>query len=1415
MRKYLPGIILILVSLSVLFLLVCVLILPKEITKVIKKDITERYNLKLDIASVSISFPLGVHLHNVSLSQDSYVFFAKTMGVTINLPKFLLKREREIIITWKHGGLSAGETAFVLNDGRVTLSPKINSIDAYLSSAFLPGTRIKFISRADQSKWTVMTNTPLKGKQKRITVKLGGDIPAVRDRISGKITVELENNNAKGHFLLTDISSRPAAEITIDNISVRWKDFNFAGGAAFRYSSNVFTLDNVILADGDQTISASGVISGKQPAIHLQLSRINIKKIDPGTSGVLTSQVKITGTFENPVLNIKSSLYSVVMEKPFEFNCQKGEVAINYANKTFNISGDILTKERYRFNGWFTESRKDNMPLYIGKLNLTGITDVDFEVERTNSFGAYTLKLLLRDLVLPKLDVRGNINVSGTLNTSGGFKLDGLFSGDKLSIKGFPVGLFTGKFRLSEKTLRINYWIDKNISGETILNFSKMSINGNTDLSDLPIERISGELSGTLDGKMSLSGDIRNPRMDFGYTVKNASFREVAAAMSGKGQYSGKKLVSSGKISIGKKINGRFAFNINDITTGDTSSALNFENINTGDLNDVLYKVYSTRLPIEGNADLSIELDGPLYSPVVTIKMESIKSRSIRWTEKILPAEWTYMGFVARTSDAMKTIQVEKLLIQSEETEISVLPGTKISFGKSSGNFDINYNINNLEIFQPLSIFSKGNTKGRWTSSGGRIKLDLALDTHALWVNQHNFKNVAVSAVYNSADGFKTIEFRPVKNRKHSVTGGIKFLNGGETVFSNFAVQETGRDKKTATLFDLDGYYSKDKIDMVCEGNGINIEDITALLNITAPVNGNTDFTVILKGNQSNPYLTTTVNISGGSIYSVPFTNTGIQMSYRKAALEFTNIRVMQLHRNKETLVITGSGKIPLDTAKPVNMLFQIEKGDLSFLETYSDIVKTSRGKIEGRMQITGNFQNPNFGGFILLSEGNIEAKSYFSAIKRLNAGITFDGNKLEIKEFSGKIGEGRFNIAGYLLMGKLFEIEEYNLAIETPDKKGLKIYIPELPLPSGQFLKTAGLEGLIKNYSSGEPHINVRLAGKKSDIKLTGYVRLDNTHFCYPAPAGAGKVNLASGILKDINMDMDIRTGENTWYENDLMSVNINGFLKLTGKLSKLMVNGKIEAVRGNINYINKVYEIREAVFEVVQNECFLEARAQTSAVFTTKRTALPSDTSASLPQEETKESGTVEMVIPRSNIGNIVPTFLSSTRPDMDSQKLIQATYGISGPHDSSLFMKQQLVRLFDSSLASPLARNFLRKSGLIDTAKVTYEPSSETSGTRASPAAGQESFLDMMKGTKYVLEKYLTGDLLLGYALTLNEIQRKLDLRHEFELAYRWKGNIFLRGIYGVEPRRLETNDWQIRVEPRWRFGGWGNDTQNDVQ
>ncbi|MFH2069835.1 MAG: translocation/assembly module TamB domain-containing protein, partial [Elusimicrobiota bacterium] len=526
-------------------------------------------------------------------------------------------------------------------------------------------------------------------------------------------------------------------------------------------------------------------------------------------------------------------------------------------------------------------------------------------------------------------------------------------------------------------------------------------------------------------------------------------------------------------------------------------------------------------------------------------------------------------------------------------------------------------------------------------------------------------------------------------------------------------------------------------------------------------------------------------------------------------------IRVMQLHRNKETLVITGSGKIPLDTAKPVNMLFQIEKGDLSFLETYSDIVKTSRGKIEGRMQITGNFQNPNFGGFILLSEGNIEAKSYFSAIKRLNAGITFDGNKLEIKEFSGKIGEGRFNIAGYLLMGKLFEIEEYNLALETPDKKGLKIYIPELPLPSGQFLKTAGLEGLIKNYSSGEPHINVKLAGKKSDIKLTGYVRLDNTYFCYPAPAGAGKVNLASGILKDINMDIEILTGENTWYESDLMSVNINGFLKLTDKLSKLMVNGKIEAVRGNINYINKVYEIREAVFEVIRNECFLEARAQTSAVFTTKRTALPSDTSASLPQEETKESGTVEMVIPRSNIGNIVPTFLSSTRPDMDSQKLIQATYGISGPHDSSLFMKQQLVRLFDSSLASPLARNFLRKSGLIDTAKVTYEPSSETSGTRASPAAGQESFLDMMKGTKYVLEKYLTGDLLLGYALTLNEIQRKLDLRHEFELAYRWKGNIFLRGIYGVEPRRLETNDWQIRVEPRWRFGGWGNDTQNDAQ
>ena len=269
-------------------------------------------------------------------------------------------------------------------------------------------------------------------------------------------------------------------------------------------------------------------------------------------------------------------------------------------------------------------------------------------------------------------------------------------------------------------------------------------------------------------------------------------------------------------------------------------------------------------------------------------------------------------------------------------------------------------------------------------------------------------------------------------------------------------------------------------------------------------------------------------------------------------------------------------------------------------------------------------------------------------------------------------------------------------------------------------------------------------------------------------------------------------------------MSATLTGKLRLTGHLPGLVVNGSIESQSGNLNYLNKVYDLKYGMFEVINGECFLQVRAETAGIFT----------SGSDPNSTGEETGTVEMIIPRSPIGQIAPKFSSREHPDLTSEKLVQATYGLTDnitPTERNLLLRKQLIRLFDGSLASPLAKRLLQQSGIVDTINVTTVPSVEDEQKKDN---ANPSLVDIMSGTRYALQKYITGDLLLGYAITLQEAQQKLNLRHEFELDYRWKGNIFIRGIYGYEPANnsyMKDGDYQIRIEPQWRFG-WPKETEN---
>jgi len=513
---------------------------------------------------------------------------------------------------------------------------------------------------------------------------------------------------------------------------------------------------------------------------------------------------------------------------------------------------------------------------------------------------------------------------------------------------------------------------------------------------------------------------------------------------------------------------------------------------------------------------------------------------------------------------------------------------------------------------------------------------------------------------------------------------------------------------------------------------------------------------------------------------------------------------------------ITASGRLALPlpeefltkNSAPAKNDFTISlaEGRLSMFEGLG-FVKKADGALSARLDIKGTRKDPRVTGFIKIENATAELKMYLARVQNLNMLATFKDNLLNLEELSGRSGVGRFLLKGTARLEN-FAVTDMDFSFKnTTAGEGIDLFVPELPIPT-QFSRETGVK-FISSYSYGKPKFDLTIKGDpRARITLAGWVRLDNTYFSYPPPPPAS-YNVAEDplepTLRKLELDLTLSSGENTWYENELASVNIDGKIHLKGNYYAPYVSGSIESKRGYISYLGTDFKIQTARLEVAGEEAYLEGTA-TKEIASAK-----------------KGYETVNLIIDRALIGKIQPRFVSSEDPSLASDKVVAKVLGVnvenSSPEERDLVLRQGLVRLLDSSLATPFAKTLLRKSGLVDMMKVSYaQPVTGASGGESSdtsPAAASQGLTsagaqgsalpDLLRGTKYTFEKYLTDQMLLGYSVTLDEYLNKLDLKHEIEVAYRWKGNVFLRGLYELDSKTLiRPPERRITIEQQWRFG-----------
>jgi hypothetical protein len=264
--------------------------------------------------------------------------------------------------------------------------------------------------------------------------------------------------------------------------------------------------------------------------------------------------------------------------------------------------------------------------------------------------------------------------------------------------------------------------------------------------------------------------------------------------------------------------------------------------------------------------------------------------------------------------------------------------------------------------------------------------------------------------------------------------------------------------------------------------------------------------------------------------------------------------------------------------------------------------------------------------------------------------------------------------------------------------------------------------------------------------------------------------------------------------------------------------VEGGLVIPQGKISYLGLQFDINEARFDMKSGTAFISGQAQ-SQVEATNTVGLSGGVNT---EQRFSVEDTVTLTIPYAPLDQIKPRLSSSANPNLSQDKVLARVTRLDvenlTPEERNYLYQQQAVSLIDNSLTTPLAQKVLKRTGIADRfrAEHIFDPSS---APPVDPVTGQPvrgtTAADLFANTKYTVEKDVLGNLSVGYGvrfiptLVSDTNTRKLDLVSDLQMSYRAFKNVYVRGNYDLPSSNSSiVPDKRVTIEPRWRFGWWGN-------
>lgn len=1042
----------------------------------------------------------------------------------------------------------------------------------------------------------------------------------------------------------------------------------------------------------------------------------------------------------------------------------KGEGTANLSFSGIVYNGNIVGDAVIEAALSSEYARIDRATLYTknGKINIWGHIGLSENDDKTK------LNVNSHQLRVAGRLIDGRLLLQGQLNKAEDWQFSGTMKSGKFRIDNWLTKKLTAGIKASKNGLRLTDFVwEPLVKGKVSADFKSGTLDGAFVFEGLQLENVLEPLKGRAKGILTLKGNLKNPDISLSYTSQSTIYKGYAFDHAGSINF------NNGLLSI------------NDLKIQHEKGSVRLDGSISPDMNLRASIVDFPLTTIRGMAKIKntvsgvisgeVGLKGSLELPEISVNAGSknIVIDDMEFREFSLGALWKNRVFV-----------VDHALVKYLDSELKLLPDSYIDLKKAK--FKVVSECRNIHL-GPFDAFGELTVTGDYKHKVGKnLSVNSTLSSQSLWLNQYNLTDFRAQLKFDEG----VLTFIPKSGNALKISGIVDLNYLPQIKFYRMKIA-SGIDRE----FLIDGEIGRTGWDFMVSGKNMDIAMVAELTGFTEDCSGSLDLNVVGKGSLEHPQIEASIDISNGSISDVPYDSMNFQLSARQDVITILKSRLFK--QGQFSIIASGYSPFYLteegakrNRLSPIDLSVTVEEGSLVMLKGLTSDIVDAKGSFRALTHITGSLARPVVNGYFKTQNGFVESKRYFSKLNNLNVDLLWRNNLLTIKEFTGKIGEGALRIKGKVFFSGFYP-GKFDLNVLTEGNRGIPISIPELPIPTQLFKSEKW--NVLSNLSNGQPRFSIKLTGPASGPLLSGWVDLENTHFTYPSLASSSEAESAlENLWPLIRWDLELRAAKNTWYDNELVSANISGSIKLGGRGEYPNVSGHIESNKGSIVYFGSEFAIKNAALDIVKNEVFLEGRAETEVY----------GASSNLPGE-TKD--TIQLIIDKAEISKINPRFVSKNNPELSPENAMARATGIdpktTSSSDMQFYLRKSIIRFLDSTLTTPLAKNLLKRSGIVDSFRVQYV----SQETIKPENPDNPSAAELLAGTKYSFEKYLNDRVLFDYSMIFDELSKKLSLRHELGLSYNLMKDLYLKGKYELESKNpLRQNEKSIMLEQHWRFG-----------